>query len=248
MDFGTKHSLAAFAGNSIQYTGLRSQSISASGFSDNELKEFSSASVSTGTTSSSTYSLVSWFGGVNYSLLNRYAFDGNIRADASSRFGKNHRWGVFPSLGVSWTLSEEKFLKPVKWIDGLKIKTSIGWTGNQNIDDFASQGLWSGGGIYNSEAGLLHSQLANPDLKWETTRQWNIGIEGSFLNGRLSFEFDYYNKYTYDLLLSTPIPGKTGFSKIYSNEGEMSNKGVELQITSKNISTKDFDWTTSFNI
>lgn len=248
VDFGTKHSLAAFAGNSIQYTGLRSQSISASGFSDNELKEFSSASVSTGTTSSSTYSLVSWFGGVNYSLLNRYAFDGNIRADASSRFGKNHRWGVFPSLGVSWTLSEEKFLKPVKWIDGLKIKTSIGWTGNQNIDDFASQGLWSGGGIYNSEAGLLHSQLANPDLKWETTRQWNIGIEGSFLNGRLSFEFDYYNKYTYDLLLSTPIPGKTGFSKIYSNEGEMSNKGVELQITSKNISTKDFDWTTSFNI
>ncbi len=136
----------------------------------------------------------------------------------------------------------------MKWIDGLKIKTSIGWTGNQNIDDFASQGLWSGGGVYNSEAGLLHSQLANPDLKWETTRQWNIGIEGSFLNGRLSFEFDYYNKYTYDLLLSTPIPGKTGFSKIYSNEGEMSNKGVELQITSKNISTKDFDWTTSFNI
>lgn len=248
VDFGKIHSLAAFVGNSVQYTGLRTQSISGSNFPGDSFQEISSAAVTTGTTASSTSTLVSWFGGINYSLLGRYAFDGNLRADASSRFGANHRWGFFPSLGVSWTLSEEEFLKSVKFIDALKLKTSIGWSGNQNIDDFASLGLWSGGGSYDDESGLLHSQLANPDLKWETTRQWNIGLEGSFLGGRLSFELDYYNKYTYDLLLSTPIPGKTGFSSIYSNVGEMSNKGIEFQITSQNIKNKNFEWTTTFNI
>lgn len=248
VDFGKIHSLAAFVGNSVLYTGLRTQSISGSNFPGDSFQEISSAAVTTGTTASSTSTLVSWFGGINYSLLGRYAFDGNLRADASSRFGANHRWGFFPSLGVSWTLSEEEFLKSVKFIDALKLKTSIGWSGNQNIDDFASLGLWSGGGSYDDESGLLHSQLANPDLKWETTRQWNIGLEGSFLGGRLSFELDYYNKYTYDLLLSTPIPGKTGFSSIYSNVGEMSNKGIEFQITSQNIKNKNFEWTTTFNI
>lgn len=247
-NIGRAHSIAAFAGNSVQYTGLRSQTITGSNFPDNELQEISSAAVTTGSTSASTYTLVSWFGGINYSFLNRYAIDGNLRADASSRFGENHRWGVFPSIGASWTVSEEKFLKRVRFIDALKVKASLGWSGNQNIDDFASLGLWSGGGAYNNAPGIVHTQLANPELRWETTRQWNVGIEGSLLGDRLTFEFDYYNKFTYDLLLSTPIPGKTGFSSIYSNVGEMSNKGIEFQITSKNIVTRDFEWSTSFNI
>ena len=242
------HSIAAFLGNSVQYTGLRTQDIKGSGFPDNALQELASAAITTGQTAFSSYSLVSFFGGANYSLLNRYALDVNLRADASSRFGKNNRWGLFPSIGASWTISEESWLKSAKYIDGLKIKASIGWTGNQNIDDFASLGLWNGGGVYNDQSGVLHTQLANPELKWETTRQWNVGLEGSFLNGRISFEVDVYNKYTYDLLLSTPIPGKTGFSSTYSNLGEMSNKGVEFQITTKNIQKKDFNWETSFNI
>jgi len=242
------HSIAAFLGNSVQYTGLRTQDIKGSGFPDNALQELASAAITTGQTAFSSYSLVSFFGGANYSLLNRYALDVNLRADASSRFGKNNRWGLFPSIGASWTISEESWLKSAKFIDGLKIKASIGWTGNQNIDDFASLGLWNGGGVYNDQSGVLHTQLANPELKWETTRQWNVGLEGSFLNGRISFEVDVYNKYTYDLLLSTPIPGKTGFSSTYSNLGEMSNKGVEFQISTKNIQKKDFNWETSFNI
>ena len=242
------HSIAAFLGNSVQYTGLRTQDIKGSGFPDNALQELASAAITTGQTAFSSYSLVSFFGGANYSLLNRYALDVNLRADASSRFGKNNRWGLFPSIGASWTISEESWLKNAKFIDGLKIKASIGWSGNQNIDDFASLGLWNGGGVYNDQSGVLHTQLANPELKWETTRQWNVGLEGSFLNGRVSFEVDVYNKYTYDLLLSTPIPGKTGFSSTYSNLGEMSNNGVEFQITTKNIQKKDFNWETSFNI
>lgn len=247
-DFGTVHSLAAFIGNSVQYTGLHTQTITGSGFPGNDFKEFASAAVTTGSSASSSSALVSWFGGINYSLLNRYSFDGNLRADASSRFGSNHRWGFFPSLGLAWTLSEERFLKNVKFIDALKLKTSIGWTGNQNIDDFASIGLWSGAGTYDGKSGLVHSQLANPDLKWETTRQWNLGLEGSLWDGRVTFELDYYNKYTYDLLLSTPIPGKTGFSSTYSNVGAMSNKGLEFQISSQNIHAKDLEWSTSFNI
>lgn len=247
-DFGTVHSLAAFIGNSVQYTGLHTQTITGSGFPGNDFKEFASAAVTTGSSASSSSALVSWFGGINYSLLNRYSFDGNLRADASSRFGSNHRWGFFPSLGLAWTLSEERFLKNVKFIDALKLKTSIGWTGNQNIDDFASIGLWSGAGTYDGKSGLVHSQLANPDLKWETTRQWNLGLEGSLWDGRVTFELDYYNKYTYDLLLSTPIPGKTGFSSTYSNVGAMSNKGLEFQISSQNIRAKDLEWSTSFNI
>lgn len=247
-DFGTVHSLAAFIGNSVQYTGLHTQTITGSGFPGNDFKEFASAAVTTGSSASSSSALVSWFGGINYSLLNCYSFDGNLRADASSRFGSNHRWGFFPSLGLAWTLSEERFLKNVKFIDALKLKTSIGWTGNQNIDDFASIGLWSGAGTYDGKSGLVHSQLANPDLKWETTRQWNLGLEGSLWDGRVTFELDYYNKYTYDLLLSTPIPGKTGFSSTYSNVGAMSNKGLEFQISSQNICAKDLEWSTSFNI
>lgn len=247
-DFGTVHSLAAFIGNSVQYTGLHTQTITGSGFPGNDFKEFASAAVTTGSSASSSSALVSWFGGINYSLLNRYSFDGNLRADASSRFGSNHRWGFFPSLGLAWTLSEERFLKNVKFIDALKLKISIGWTGNQNIDDFASIGLWSGAGTYDGKSGLVHSQLANPDLKWETTRQWNLGLEGSLWDGRVTFELDYYNKYTYDLLLSTPIPGKTGFSSTYSNVGAMSNKGLEFQISSQNIRAKDLEWSTSFNI
>lgn len=247
-DFGEKHSVAAFVGNSVEYTGLRTQSISGSGFPDDALQELSSAAITTGSTGASSYSLVSWFGGVNYSFLNRYSVDGNLRADASSRFGSSNRWGVFPSVGLSWTLSEEPFLRQVSAIDGLKLKTSIGWTGNQNIDDFASLGLWSGGGVYNNESGIVHSQLANPDLKWETTRQWNAGIEGSLFKGRLTFELNYYDKFTYDLLLSTPIPGKTGFSSTYSNLGEMSNRGFEFQITSQNIKTREWEWSTTFNL
>lgn len=240
--------LTAFAGNSVQYNGYETQSITGSGFPSNEFKEITSAAITTGSTGSSSSGLLSWFGGINYSLLERYSVDANFRADASSRFGADNRWGYFPSLGASWRISEERFLRRAKFLNELKLKGSLGWTGNQSISDFASLGLWSGGGVYDDESGLLHSQLANPELKWETTRQWNIGIEGALFNNRLTFELNYYNKYTTDLLLDTPVPAKTGFSYTYSNVGEMSNKGIEFQISSQNIRTSDFEWNTSFNI
>jgi TonB-linked SusC/RagA family outer membrane protein len=248
LNIGRNQFLSAFLGNSVQYTSYRTQTLTASGFPSDEFQELSSAAITTASTSASSSSLVSWFGGVNYSLLDRYSFDANLRADASSRFGSDNRWGYFPSVGAAWRLSQESFLRRVKQVNELKLKASLGWTGNQNISDFASQGLWSGGGVYSDESGLLHTQLANPQLKWETTRQWNVGLEAAFFNNRLSLELNYYNKYTYDLLLENPIPAKTGFSSTYSNVGEMSNRGVEFQITGTLIQNKDWEWTSTFNI
>lgn len=242
------HEIAAFIGNSVQFSERHATSVGGSDFPSDAFSEIGSAAVTEGSTSGSSNSLVSWFGGFNYGLLDRYNLDFNIRADASSRFGSDNRWGYFPSFGASWLVSKENFLKGIKWLSNFRIKGSLGWTGNQSISDFASLGLWSGGGVYNNQSGVIQSQLANPDLKWETTRQFDLGFEASFFNDRLSIAFDYYNKYTYDLLLQAPIAGKTGFSSIFKNIGEMSNKGVEFSITSRNIQKKNFSWTTRFNI
>jgi TonB-linked SusC/RagA family outer membrane protein len=244
-----KHFLSVFLGNTVQKRNYQQQTINGSSFPSDQFQTISSAAITSATTSASSSGLLSYFGGTNYSFDNKYSVDANVRADASSRFGKANQWAYFPSVGAAWRIGEEKFIKKnAKFINELKLKGSIGWTGNQDIDDFASLGLWNGGANYVDAAGISNSQLSNPDLKWETTRQWNIGLEASLLKDRLSFEVNYYNKYTTDLLLNVPIAGKTGFSSTIQNIGEMSNKGFEFVITSKNIKTKDFEWGTSFQI
>jgi TonB-linked SusC/RagA family outer membrane protein len=242
------HFISLFLGNTVQKRNYQQESINASSFPSDQFKTISSAAITSATTSSSSSGLVSFFGGANYSFNNKYSVDANLRADASSRFGKSNQWAYFPSVGASWRVSQENFIKNLNLFNELKLKASLGWTGNQDIDDFASLGLWSGGANYGNSAGISSSQLSNPDLKWETTRQWNVGLESSFLAGRLSFELNYYNKYTSDLLLNVPIAGKTGFSSTIQNVGAMSNKGVEFEINSTNIDTRDFKWTSSFQI
>nr|WP_320037780.1 TonB-dependent receptor [uncultured Bacteroides sp.] len=242
------HFISLFLGNTVQKRNYQQESINASSFPSDQFKTISSAAITSATTSSSSSGLVSFFGGANYSFNNKYSVDANLRADASSRFGKSNRWAYFPSVGASWRVSQENFIKNLNLFNELKLKASLGWTGNQDIDDFASLGLWSGGANYGNSAGISSSQLSNPDLKWETTRQWNVGLESSFLAGRLSFELNYYDKYTSDLLLNVPIAGKTGFSSTIQNVGAMSNKGVEFEINSTNIDTRDFKWTSSFQI
>jgi len=242
------HFISLFLGNTVQKRNYQQESINASSFPSDQFKTISSAAITSATTSSSSSGLVSFFGGANYSFNNKYSVDANLRADASSRFGESNRWAYFPSVGASWRVSQENFIKNLNLFNELKLKASLGWTGNQDIDDFASLGLWSGGANYGNSAGISSSQLSNPNLKWETTRQWNVGLESSFLADRLSFELNYYNKYTSDLLLNVPIAGKTGFSSTIQNVGAMSNKGVEFEINSTNIDTRDFKWTSSFQI
>ena len=172
-----------------------------------------------------------------------------MRADASSKFGKNKQWGYFPSGGLTWRVGQEEFISKLGIFDELKFRASAGLSGNQNgIGDYAALGLWNAGYNYLENAGTAPSQLANPDLTWETTRQIDIGTEFSILKNRLSFTFDYYNKYTYNLLLDVPVPYRSGFISQLQNFGSIRNKGLELSIHSVNIETKNFSWTTNFNV
>lgn len=247
---GEKHFLTVFLGNTLQRNEFQRSTITGTNFPSTQFTTISAAAITTGSTTGITPSgLISYFGGANYSFDNRYSVDLNVRTDASSRFGANNRWGTFPSAGVSWRLGQERFMREhVRFVNDLKLKASIGWTGNQSIPDFASLGLWSGGNNYLDRPGVSPAQLANQNLKWETTRQWNVGLEAALFANRLKFEWDVYNKYTTDLLLQVPIPAKTGFSSSFQNLGEMSNKGFEFQITSVNISSNKLEWTTSFNV
>lgn len=246
--FREKNDLSVFLGNTVQYTTLENESLTGTGFPSDQFKRIASAAVQTASSSGSNSRLVSFFTGLNYSLNHKYSIDANVRADASSRFGADRRWGYFPSIGLGWNITNEPFFPQTDYINDLRLKASYGLTGNQNISDFASRGLWNGGQNYLDKAGIAPSQLANPDLKWETTRQFDIGLSGTLIKQRLNFAFDYYNKYTYDLLLAQPVPLLSGFSSVYSNVGEMSNKGVELLLNSTNVRTKDFSWQTTFTI
>ena len=196
--------------------------------------------------------LYSGIGRVNYSLLDRYHLTATLRADGSSRFAKNKKWGWFPSLGFSWNVNEESWLKSQKWIEDLKIRASIGTVGNQEIGDYrflstyAATHYYLGGGTKNTA--YYRSGLGNDDLKWETTTSYDLGFDFSILKGKLGFVFDYYHKKTSDLLLSIPVEQTTGFSTQLSNVGNVTNDGVEFAINATLIQKKDLSWNASANI
>jgi TonB-linked SusC/RagA family outer membrane protein len=243
-----KHSFGALIGNSLQGSVSGQTTAQGTNFPNDSFTQISSAATSTSTSSETRYKLSSFFARVNYNYNTKYYADFSIRADGSSRFGANHQWGYFPSAGVAWRVKKEDFLKDVAFISDLKLRGSIGLTGNQNgINDFASRGLWGAGANYQNNPGTTPAQLANPDLKWESTRQTNIGFDLTVLKDRLTISGDVYDKYTSNLLLNLPLASSSGFSSILTNAGEMSNKGFELNISSINLDGT-FKWTTNFNI
>lgn len=247
--FKDKHALNVLLGNTVNAVQEEYTSASGQGFATNDLKDISVAATKSGSASKSESRLVSFFGKASYTFNNKYTIDGSIRADASSKFGKNKRWGYFPSVGLTWDASQESFIKNINFFDALKFRGSFGYSGNQNgIGSYAALGLWSAGSNYLETAGTAPSQLANPDLTWETTRQLDLGFDFAILKNAISFSFDYYNKYTYDLLLNVPVPYRSGFTSFLQNYGAVRNSGVELGIQSTNINKKDFKWTTEFNI
>ena len=247
--FKDKHALNVLLGNTVNAVQEEYTSASGQGFATNDLKDISVAATKSGSASKSESRLLSFFGKASYTYNNKYTIDGSIRADASSKFGKNKRWGYFPSVGLTWDASQESFIKNINFFDALKFRGSFGYSGNQNgIGSYAALGLWSAGSNYLETAGTAPSQLANPDLTWETTRQLDLGFDFAILKNAISFSFDYYNKYTYDLLLNVPVPYRSGFTSFLQNYGAVRNSGVELGIQSTNINKKDFKWTTEFNI
>ncbi|WP_080902568.1 TonB-dependent receptor [Parabacteroides sp. Marseille-P3160] len=240
-----KHSVSAYAGYAYVKKTNEDVSVLGRGFASDAFKRVASTATQTGSASGSGSGLVSYFGGANYSYDNRYSIEATVRRDASSQLGANNRAGYFPSIGVSWNPINEAFFPKTDIINDLRLKSSYGIVGNISGGN-AHLGLWSGGSTYDGQSGLAPSQLGNPDLKWESTRQWNIGINTSLLKNRLEVELNFYDKFTYDLLLSEALPGKTGFNSVTKNSGEISNKGFEFSLTSLNISNRDFSWRTIF--
>ncbi|KLT67236.1 TonB-dependent receptor [Pedobacter sp. BMA] len=243
-----KHAFGALIGNSLQGSVTNQVLATGTNYPNDSFQQIASAATTTSSAQESKYKLSSFFARLNYNYNGKYYAVFSIRGDGSSRFGTNHQWGYFPSGGLAWRVKGENFLKDVTFISDLKLRGSIGITGNQNgINDFASRGLWGAGANYLNNPGTTPSQLANPDLKWESTRQTNIGLDLSLFKDRLTISGDVYEKYTSNLLLNLPLASSKGFSSILTNAGEMSNKGLELNISSTNIDSK-LKWNTNFNI
>lgn len=244
-----KHNINALIGNTINTVLTQNTTATGTGFASNSLTAISVAATKSGSSSQTQSKLLSYFAKGSYTFDNKYTIDGSLRADGSSKFGINKRWGYFPSGGLAWRAGEEAFIKKLNVFSDLRFRASIGLSGNQNgISPYAAQGLWTSGANYLDQPGTAPSQLANPDLTWETTRQIDFGTEFGFFNDRLNFTVDYYNKHTYNLLLNVPVPYRSGFASYLENYGAVNNKGVELTVHSINIQSGTFRWSTDFNI
>ena len=187
----------------------------------------------------------SWFGRINYSYLGRYLITATMRADGSSRFAKGNQWGYFPAGAVAWRLSDEPFMESTRsWLDNLKIRASIGTSGNDGIDGSSFFTAWvSATENVNGQQVTVYkpgSLLGNPDLKWETTISRNAGIDYSFFNGKINGALDFYWNTTKDCLMRIPCDPTSGFSYQYQNVAQTSNKGIELSLNYNAIRTKDF--------
>jgi TonB-dependent starch-binding outer membrane protein SusC len=196
------------------------------------------------------WALNSYFGRLNYTLNDKYLLTLTGRVDGSSRFGANNKYAFFPSLGVAWRISEEGFLKGNPTLSNLKLRASAGSTGNQEINLFQSLQFLGTQDVLlngNRQTAIFRSSFGNPDLKWEVTNQFDIGLEVGLFQNRVELTADAYYKRTNDLLLAAPIPWSTGLSTVTQNIGSVENRGLEFSLNSYNIQKPDFSWTTNFN-
>lgn len=209
-----------------------------------------------GSWNSIPYRLASYFGRVSYNYDERYMVEATVRRDGSSRFGPNNKWGNFPSVSVGWNIRNERFMQNAEWISALKLRGSWGVNGNDGIGDFTYAVYMSSGNNYvlgsngagneNIAIGTKPSGLANPDVRWEESRQVDVGLDLAVLNNRLTLTVDYYSKKTKDMLLAMPVPGYAGDSAPTGNLGDMKNHGVEFEVGYRDQS-RDFKWHVTAN-
>ena len=238
------HSLSAILGMSVQSQNQQESLFQANDFPNPGLKHPTSGSVQTGSGYVTGHGFLSYFARASYNYRNKYYATFSIRRDGSSRFGDNYKYGWFPSGSVGWTLSEESFLQGNSVLTYLKLRGSYGVTGNAEIGDFEYMGLWRAVN-YLASPGLEISKVENRDLRWERTGQIDVGIDFQLWSGRVSGGFDYYFKETSDLILNRPINQTSGQSSITANVGDLENKGIEVFITSHNLSSSSqLKWTT----
>jgi TonB-linked SusC/RagA family outer membrane protein len=246
--FATNHSLDVTAGTSYEYNNIALNQVQGEQFPSDAYKKIASAAViSAGTSKQTSNSLVSYFARANYSYKGKYLLSASVRDDGSSNFGADHRYAIFPAASVGWIMTQEDFLKNFSSLSNLKLRASYGLTGNDGALPYSALGLFSGDAGYNGAAGQRFYQVANPDLKWESTTQIDLGLDWGFFNNRLSGGFDYYKKNTHDLLLNVNIPETSGIGFQLQNLGKMYNEGIEFQLASDNFVGK-FKWSTSFNV
>lgn len=215
--------------------------------SDSYQQIASAATISGGSSTQSAFAFLSYFLRANYKYNDKYLLSLSGRVDASSRFGANNRSGFFPAVSAGWVLSNEKFLRGFQPLSFLKLRASYGIVGNAEIGNFPQLALFAGDRGYAGVGGQAPSQIGNPDLRWETNTQFDIGFDFGFFNNRLTGEIDYYNRRSDDLLLRVNIPTSTGFGSVVRNLGSLENKGVEFVLNTQNL-VGEFKWSTSLNV
>ena len=245
------HDFTAIAGHEYVERWSRSFSASASQFPNDEIGLGDlSLGVPGVPTSSENYDdkLLSFFGRINYNLMDKYLFTASVRADGSSKFGKNNKWGYFPAFSAAWRLGEEAFIKDLGVFSDLKFRIGYGLAGNNRIGSYQSLALMSSVTAANgngAQAGYASRQVPNPDLKWEANKTFNIGMDFGFLNQRITFSPEFYINRSSNLLLNAKLPNSSGYTSMVINAGETQNTGVDLTINTANIVSKDFTWNTS---
>ena len=248
------HSLTALVGYTAQRTDRSSVATTAYGFSNDATGYDNLGAAATTLPSKSSHyvsTLQSWISRVNYSYDSRYNASLTLRADGSSRFSKDHRWGWFPSLGLSWNIDRERWLHLSKNIDFIQLRASVGVVGNQEIGDYQfAANVVPRTVIVNGQQATSYiiSNKSNEDLKWETTTSYNIGLSTGFFQNRLTVTLDAYYKKTSDLLLDVPVEQVTGFSTVLRNVGAVTNKGVELEVGGVLVENKFWKWNIHANI
>lgn len=216
-------------------------------------KDYSFGTVAVLPTNSITHiTMLSYLARVNYTLNKKYLFTAAFRSDGSSRFATNHKWAYFPSGAVAWKISDEPFIKELNVFSNLKLRASAGQSGNTGISPYQTLATMSSSPYpmngTDPSFGVTANRVANPDLKWETTTQYDLGLESGFFNNRLTAEVDLYYKRTRDLLLVEDIPNYLGYKSRWTNKGKVDNKGLEITLVGTPVSTKDFTWNSNFNI
>jgi len=241
------HNIKAIGGFEAEGLTFRTLQASSENYSTYKLPELSNGQpLGTGSEVSSS-NLLSYIGNLNYNYDNKYYASASIRSDGSSRLGKNNRWGNFWSVSAAWRLSQEDFMSSAKWISDMKIRASYGTNGTLPTDYYGHLGLYAFDSGYGSESAIYIKQPNNDDLSWEKSQNMNVGFDVSLFD-RVTMTVEYYNKLSKDLLMQVPLTYLTGFETSWQNIGELSNKGIEIEIHSNNLVKKDFRWTTDFNL
>ena len=245
-EFGSQ-SINAVAGFAYEKWDTEETQISSAGYTNDLIQTIPGANVTGAEMVEYQESLISYLSRVNYTLKDRYLLTASLRTDGSSKFGPETKYGLFPALSAGWNVTQEPFFPENSAINNLKVRASYGLTGNNNgIGEYDHLGLISPFGTGFGSIGYNQTNIANPNLRWEKLREINPGVDLSMYGSRLNISLDVYRRTSDDLLLSLPVPSVTGFTTALVNQGAVQNQGVEFEMMTRNMNTRNFSWSTSF--